>query len=233
VRAALTFALVALPATALAQTRAVGNATGYEIEGAPIADAELEEVPARVRTALEACAEAAVPLIGQSLRARIAIDPAGAATSARLDGEAAGDVQAARACVERGLATLRFGRRARPTTLILDLEIAAGRAAGPDPQETAYAREAATSIQRHQDAIRACFATSRGAREQPNESIQVRLTLDRNGRVTEAAVPAADVFPRLAECLLPEMRTWTLPRPPRAPYVLTHRLLEALGTVIE
>lgn len=231
--ATVALATVALSTVALstspahAQRTVVGAALGYELEGAVIPESDLETLPARVAEALTACSTDAVPLAGRALRARLAVAPNGRVTTATLEGEGAeGAPAAARGCVERALATLRFPARARATTLVLDLELrersAGSASATVDPATRAYRESVVHAMERHQPAVHACFERSRRAHESPDRRVLVELTIAADGHV-RAQIPSATLMPQLAECLTREIQGWTLPRPPTAPFPMDHR----------
>lgn len=210
------------PAGAQAQPTASGRAVGYELEGAAIPEDQLAEVPARVQQALASCATDAAPLIGVSVRARIAIAPAGSVSSVTLEGAPA-TAQPARACVERALTTLTFPRRRAATTLILDLEFRRERGAREDPATARYRESVVEAMRRHQPAVHACFERATAAHEPHDDRVRVEFVIDAEGRLTRVGIPLGDEMPRLTECLTREMRGWTVPRPPAAPFEMTHR----------
>lgn len=203
---------------------AAGRALGYELSGAAIPEAALADVPDRVQTALGACATDAVPLIGATLQAQLTIAPAGTVSSVVLEGAPASGAAPARACVERALATLTFPRRRAVTTLTLELEIREARPAQEDPAVVRYRESVIAAMQRRQPAVHDCFERASAAHEPHDDRLRVELTIDAEGRLTRVAVPLGDETPRLTECLTREMRGWTVPRPPTAPFEMSHRL---------
>jgi hypothetical protein len=220
----LSLSPVAGPALAHAQQTAVGNALGYELEGAAIPQSHLEQLPARVRETLAACATDAVPLAGQVISARLDIAPTGRVGTTTLDGQAADDAaRTARACVERALGTLQFPTRRARSTLTLEISFTVSGAASDDPQTAAYRETLVHAIQDHQPAIHACFARSRSAHESPGRGVLVEFTVGANGRISGAALPTGDLFPQLGECLVREVNSWTVPRPPRPQFPASHR----------
>lgn len=205
---------------------ASGRALGYELEGAAIPQAQLDEIPARVEAALAACAREAAPLIGGSgVRARIEVTPGGSTSGVTLEGAPSGAPgAAASACVERALGTLTFPRRRSATTLILDLEFREARPAAEDPATVRYRESVIEAIRARQPAVHACFESATAAHEPHDGRLRVELTIDASGRLSRVAIPLGDEMPRLTECLTREMRGWTVPRPPRAPFEMSHRL---------
>ncbi|AKF10390.1 hypothetical protein DB32_007539 [Sandaracinus amylolyticus] len=214
------------PATGIPRT-ASGAAVGYEMSGASIPQSQLDELPNRVTEALAACANEAAPLIGRPVNAVLTVSPPGRVTEVRFDGDARPDEQNARACVQRALSGLRFGSRARATTLTLELAFreqrgGGGGGAAGDPRTAAYRESVVRALESHQPSVHACFERSRRALESPERQLRVELTIQADGRM-RGAIPAGDLFPQLTECLTREMSRWTVPRPPSAPFPMEHR----------